>query len=139
MNVCLAAQASIVLYNAPLQVHHYKQALSKSVADLFATFQDIEKSDVTIYEDTTETEKFCRIFNKLFDIFNARHLNEATRKRNDNLKPYTDLNDERLKVLYLMQHYSFTYLLMNVVVRERVFGIFGIMEKLCYGKTRSFS
>ena len=52
----------------------------------------------SVYSDTTETEKFCLMFNRLFDCFNTRHLMEATQKANDDLKPYSTMDDIRLKV-----------------------------------------
>ena len=52
----------------------------------------------TIYKDTTETEKFCRMFNQLFDCFNTRHLIEAVQKVNSDLMPYKSKDDDRLKV-----------------------------------------
>ena len=46
---------------------------------------------------TTETE-FCRTFDKWFDCLNVRNKSEYLRKKKPNLKPYTDPEDERLKV-----------------------------------------
>ena len=73
--------------------------MSKSVADLFKAFRDMQEDNlVSIYKDTTETERFCRYFNKFFDCLNTRSLYEGMHKRNDNLNPYTDVDDERLQV-----------------------------------------
>ena len=72
--------------------------LSKSVATSFSVLRDLEGSPSSIYKDTSETEKFCLVFNKLFDCFNVRHPYEAVQKANDDLRPYTDANDIRLKV-----------------------------------------
>ena len=75
------------------------QVLSKSVADLFQYFRKIEPPEAgSVYKDTSETERFCRIFNHLFDCLNTRNLYEADHKRNPALKPYTSKDDERLKV-----------------------------------------
>uniref|UniRef100_A0A1X7TZ77 Uncharacterized protein n=2 Tax=Amphimedon queenslandica TaxID=400682 RepID=A0A1X7TZ77_AMPQE len=76
------------------------QVLSKSVADMFKTLRKSkEKQDTSIYDDTTETEKFCRYFNYLFDCLNTRQLYEAEDKRNDAMLPYKSKDDLRLKWL----------------------------------------
>jgi hypothetical protein len=77
------------------------QVLSKSVADLLKTFRELstDNQSTSIFDDTTETERFCRIFNRLFDCFNTRHLYEAQQKRNDDLAPYTKKYDIRLQWL----------------------------------------
>jgi hypothetical protein len=80
------------------------QVLSKSVADLFKTFREIGTPQTCTstcnFKDTEETERFCRKFNRLFDIFNIRHLYKAERKRNDDLLPYTNKDDVRLQVYH---------------------------------------
>ena len=48
---------------------------------------------------TSETEKFCRTFDKWFDCLNVRNKSEYIRKKS-NLKPYIDPEDERLKVCW---------------------------------------
>ena len=48
----------------------------------------------------TETEKFCRTFDKWFDCLNVRNKSEFIRKKKPDLKPYTDPEDERLKVCW---------------------------------------
>lgn len=45
------------------------------------------------------TVHFIRMMNTWFDLLNVKHLYEAKHKRNDDLKPYTDLNDPRLRWL----------------------------------------
>ena len=40
--------------------------------------------------DTSATEKFCRVFNKFFDIFNTRSLDEGTIKKNHDLDPFSE-------------------------------------------------
>jgi hypothetical protein len=74
--------------------------LSKSVADVLRTLRELQEDDGPYgpYSDTTETEKFCRMFNRFFDCLNTRNLNEATQKRNEDLRPYTRADDDRLKV-----------------------------------------
>jgi hypothetical protein len=74
------------------------QVLSKSVADLFKVFRECEEP-VNVYADTTETERFCRFFNRFFDCLNTRNLYEGKQKRNDDLLPYTSSDDIRLKWL----------------------------------------
>ena len=76
---------------------HYYQVLSKSVADGFKTMRELK---VTTTE-TSETEKFCRIFNKFFDIFNTRSLNEGRVKKNPDLYPFKE-DDSRLKVHFIV-------------------------------------
>ena len=58
---------------------------------------------VNVIDDTTETEAFCRMFNKFFDCFNTRNLDEQYYKCNDDLKPYRDVDDERVKVKFYSQ------------------------------------
>lgn len=74
--------------------------LSKTVADCFNTTRILYGNE-SDYNDTTETEAFCRIFNKWFDCFNTRNLYESKHKRNDDLKAYTSIDDERIKVIIL--------------------------------------
>jgi hypothetical protein len=64
------------------------------VADSF----NICRESQLIVDDTTETENFCRMFNKFFDCLNTRKLEEATEKRNENLACYSSGDDPRLKV-----------------------------------------
>ena len=72
--------------------------LSKSVADMFKTFRELDSDDNGVYSDTSETEKFCRMFNRFFDCLNTRNLFEATQKRNEDLRAYRYPDDDRLKV-----------------------------------------
>ncbi|XP_072043833.1 uncharacterized protein [Amphiura filiformis] len=46
--------------------------------------------------EVTGTVEFIRHVNKFFDCVNSRNLYEGANKRNPNLDPYTDSNDERL-------------------------------------------
>ena len=45
------------------------------------------------------TVLFIRMMNKWFDVMNVKNLHEGQHKRNHNLKPYSDLNDPRLRWL----------------------------------------
>lgn len=63
--------------------------LSESVANAFKYYAQ---------PDTKETERFVRLFDKLFDCLNVRSVNEAITKKKPNLKPYKSATDERLKV-----------------------------------------
>ena len=58
----------------------------------------LTEAPVSIEQDTTETEVFCRTFNKFFDCMNSRHLQESKQKRNEDLAAYSSSDDERLKV-----------------------------------------
>ena len=71
--------------------------LSKTVADAFSVCRAMQPSG-DVVNDTTETEKFCRVFNKLFDCFNSRSLEEAAQKRNEDVDCYRSASDPRLKV-----------------------------------------
>ena len=63
--------------------------LSSSVAHAFEYFGD---------DDHTETIKFVMIFDRFFDCFNVRSLDEGVHKRKPDLRPYRDPNDSRLAV-----------------------------------------
>ena len=66
------------------------QALRKTIADLFAYFEDLSN---------TEIERFIRIFDKLFDCLNVRDLHQWVQKRKPDLKPYSKVDDARFKVI----------------------------------------
>lgn len=76
----------------------YYQVLSKSVADGFKTMRELKVTTT----DTSETEKFCRIFNKFFDLFNTRSLEEGRIKKNPNLNPFKEEDDPRIKVRFIV-------------------------------------
>ena len=67
------------------------------MANSFQALRELRR----IQANTTETEKFCRIFDKFFDIFNTRAIEEADRKRKPDLKPFYSSRDERLEVCNL--------------------------------------
>ena len=69
--------------------------LSSSVANGFKSMRSLQQSTI----DTTETEKFCQMFDQFFDMLNTRSLDEHTIKKKPNLRPFYDSNDERLKVI----------------------------------------
>ena len=58
-------------------------------------------------QDFMETENFCRIFDKFFDLFNTRSVTEGQRKIKPNLNPYYDKEDPRLDVSIL---YKLSYI-----------------------------
>lgn len=64
--------------------------LSKTVADLFTYAED---------PSTVETQRFIRIFDKLFDCLNVRDLHQWVQKRKPDLKPYHKVDDERFEWL----------------------------------------
>ena len=72
--------------------------LSKSVVDAFAVCRELDSTPSSLLNDTMETEKFCRIFDKFFDCMNTRCLQEAGQKRKPDLQPYRSPDDSRLKV-----------------------------------------
>ena len=49
-------------------------------------------------QDTKETERFCRVFDKFIDCINTRNLKEAAQRRKPDLQPYFSPSDVRLKV-----------------------------------------
>ena len=69
------------------------KVLSRSVADAMAHYQALE-----IDHDTTETERFVRMFDRFFDMLNTRCLEEGIQKIKPDLHPYRSLLDERFKV-----------------------------------------
>ena len=50
--------------------------------------------------DTEETEHFCRMFDKFFDLFNTRVIEEANRKKKPDLKPFYADDDLHFKVRF---------------------------------------
>ena len=88
----------------------FQKVLSKSVADAL-------KFDGK--PGTEETECFVRTFDKFFDVFNVRSLNEYIFKRKPNLCPYTSANDKRLKVG--TQHAGYVILLYNYMKCDMCF------------------
>ena len=64
------------------------QVLSKSVAEAMEYYDD---------NDTVETRKFVRTFDRFFDMLNTRSLEEGIYKKPD-LLPYRKIDDTRFKV-----------------------------------------
>ncbi|KAK6165467.1 hypothetical protein SNE40_022391 [Patella caerulea] len=73
-----------------MKVNYAAQIFSETVAS----------SLELMYGDSVlETVHFIRHMNKFFDCLNTRNLKESARKRNDNLKPYCDIDDPRFEYL----------------------------------------
>ncbi len=62
------------------------QVLSASVANALEYHGD---------SDSTETAKFVCLFDRFFDCFNARSIDECIKKRKPDLGPYRDPSDSR--------------------------------------------
>ncbi|CAC5403380.1 THAP9 [Mytilus coruscus] len=73
-----------------MKVNLAAQILSGTVANALEHFYD---------ESVSETVCFIRHFNRFFDCLNVRSLFEGRNKRNPDLDPYTDVNDNRLEWL----------------------------------------
>ena len=73
-----------------MKVNLAAQVLSSTVADAV---------EMLYGENTAETVKFIRHMNKFFDCMNVHSLSEAPRKRNENVKPYTSVDDPRIEYL----------------------------------------
>ena len=66
------------------------QVLSSTVANAFSYYS---------LEETEETEKFVRYFDKFFDCLNVRSLSECVHSRKPDLRPYRSPDDPRLQVI----------------------------------------
>ena len=93
MNVRLAAQVST--YTLHYLIYTFMKVLSESVADAFVTLRTLGNMEV----DTRATEEFVRVFDKFFDLFNTRSLDEGHFKLKPNLNAYYCTNDKRLQVI----------------------------------------
>ena len=51
-----------------------------------------------IMQDTEETERFCMMFDRFFDMLNTRAIDEGIRRKKVDLKPYEKVDDERFQV-----------------------------------------
>ena len=51
-----------------------------------------------IMKDTEETERFCLMFDRFFDMLNTRAIDEGMRRKKPDLKPYEKVDDERFQV-----------------------------------------
>lgn len=65
------------------------QVLSSTVGDALLHYKE---------EDTTETARFVKIFDRFFDMLNTRSLKEHIFQRKPDLSPYHTPDDVRLKV-----------------------------------------
>jgi len=63
--------------------------LSNTVASAFAYYGD---------DDTKETERFVRTFDRFFDMMNTRCLEEGMQNIKPDLDPYREKNDDRFEV-----------------------------------------
>ena len=77
-----------------LKVSYAAQVLSSTVANAI---------EMLYGDETSETLKRIRHMNKFFDCSNTRRFDEAARSKNDNVKPYSCVNDPRLN--YLLQDF----------------------------------
>ncbi|XP_041476452.1 uncharacterized protein LOC121424753 isoform X2 [Lytechinus variegatus] len=85
------------LYLTPslrMRVKLAAQVLSKSVSNAFRVMSQ-ETGDTS----TEGTREFVEMFDKFFDCLNVTTKSEGERKRNVNLLPYRDVNDERFEWL----------------------------------------
>ena len=58
-------------------------------------------------EESTETQRFVKMFDKLFDCLNVRHPTEHIHKRKPFLRPYTSKEDDRFDVrMYIPINFS---------------------------------
>ena len=89
----LAAQVST--YTLHYLIYTFMKVLSESVADAFVTLRTLGNMEV----DTRATEEFVRVFDKFFDLFNTRSLDEGHFKLKPNLNAYYCTNDKRLQVI----------------------------------------
>jgi hypothetical protein len=48
--------------------------------------------------DTSETARFCMMFDRFFDCLNVRCMDECVKKRKPDRRPYKYKDDSRLKV-----------------------------------------
>ena len=83
-----------MLKNLCYSIYHFLQVLSETVANGLKTY--------VCQDNTKETEKFVRTFDKFFDCLNGRNLKEHILRRKPNLKPYFSPNDGRLEVWLLV-------------------------------------
>lgn len=60
-------------------------------------------------EETRETVRFIRTFDRFFDMLNTRSIEESIYKRKPDLAPYREPDDKRLKVMQLVIDYSHGY------------------------------
>ena len=64
------------------------------------------ESERNYWNETLETERFCRMLDYFFDCLNTRNLLEAKLKRKPQLGPYFKPSDYRLKVSYKINYHA---------------------------------
>ena len=69
------------------------QVLSSSVANGFKTLRNMQ-----LVKEIEETEWFCSMFDRYFDMMNTRAIDEGLRRRKPDLKAYEDKDDSRFQV-----------------------------------------
>lgn len=75
---------------AKMRVKYAAQVLSETVANILEQLK---------WEGTEETIKFIRKVNEFFDILNGNYSFEGIRKKNDELKPFRNVDDNRFQAL----------------------------------------
>ena len=103
------------------------KVLSKSVSNAFRYYN---------VDETTETEKFVVMFDKLFDCLNVCSITEHLAKHKPDVEPYHSISDARLKVfviLYTMYirtvYFLFIVMYSCPVVEGRISRVSKHMEK----------
>jgi hypothetical protein len=66
-------------------------------------------------EETLETRKFIRHFDRFFDCMNVRCTSEGIHRRKPDLRPYRDPSDPRLSVSGIL---SIVYMYMYYVMQK---------------------
>ena len=93
MTVRLATQVLFLKFLFTTWVISKRQVLSSSVKNALKTLR------IHGYmKDTEETEKFCLMFDRFFDMLNTRAIDEGLRRKKPDLKPYEKADDERFQV-----------------------------------------
>lgn len=81
-----------------------------------------------LQDNTKETEKFVRMFDKFFDCLNGRNLKEHILRRKPNLKPYFSSSDGRLEVQFARYRSLRIAITLNFAVAiERLPRLFGCL------------
>lgn len=75
-----------------MKVNLAAQVLSETIA---SAIEHLLSTKTNTYKETVE---FIRVFNKFFDLCNVKNRVEGIHQRNKNKLPYTNIDDERLKV-----------------------------------------
>ena len=91
MTVHLATQ--VLFLEVDRRIMFKRQVLSSSVQIAFKTLRVHG-----IMKDTEETERFCLMFDRFFDMLNTRAIDEGMRRKKPDLKPYEKVDDERFQV-----------------------------------------